>query len=308
MLFHENRMSDYFNLAISTRSTMNTIERFAFNRNIISAKEGLADTISTALEGLDSEERIKVFTKSAEKYLNVLSEAIRKHTDSFKKQVALIKETLIPLYKVNMIFEQLYGRDTVENILKETPILYFPNAHVEFNGGKEGSLQMFIVETLCADAVKPTENIRNDLVKYLECNVGLDGQIEYPEFIAITRPWNKLSTFYELGYTTDYILHGFDKLINSGEHVKLSTSLGGLIGSVETIRRDVMNSISKVKSMSADLPEQVKNIEGKIITLQTYAVLFGSLMVILQAVAYSAYEAAYKVHVAEIEFNKTQTK
>ena len=307
MLHHTNRFDDYFSAAIDFYSSQPDSANWSYNRKLMIANTGLEGEIASALEGMSNEDKLKDYRRAVKLYSERLVATIKKHYDILKKDIALGVETIHPLLKVNDQFKALYGEEVTEQIIMSTPVTYYKNAHYGYTAAN-GSFPFFVTERFSHTIMAiESKDIRDDLVTYLSAKVDHNNQVDIPVLDTQSALPKTPASFKDLGYEYATIISGITRILNSGEQVKLSENKL-FLSTISAAEAHLNEALNKAATLSNELPEQINQIDAYIAYLQCRMVMLSCIDIMYHAVLSSAYNAAYEIHKAEIEYNKSQAK
>jgi len=304
MLNHAKRFDDYFAMTIEINSSLDFPKTPSYNLNVLGANSGLAGKIASALEGLTPNDKIAAFKKDAHRYATQMIETMQKDFDVLKKEVALGHETIDPLLKVDNIFAGIYGKDVSQQLIMSTPIVYYKNTHHSFVS-TNGSYPFFLTERFASIFNDPVA-IRDEMIRYFNNPANNHGQVEMPKINAQSALPKSPVSLEELEYDFETVTTGLDRILRSGEQIKLADNSNATMNNIKAIKTELDKTIDSVSSYDDSLPDKLANIDRTIAILHNQMVALATTIILYHAVLYSAYNAAYQIHMAEIDYNKSQ--
>ena len=115
----------------------------------------------------------------------------------------------------------------------------------------------------------------------------------------------EMKSFEQLGYIGYHsVKEGIVRITQTGAPAQLasSKSLDTVLSNINTIC-DVKNILTDVKS-GKDVKTNLGTMKERLHNLHEYTVAFSNLLRIYQSVSYAAYESAYQLHLAELNYAK----
>ena len=304
MLHLDNNSDRYFAATVDIYSSLERQEPWHINHKILSANTGLAGEIVSALEGMSNDAKIKEFQKATKDYADKLVASIKKHFELLKREVGLGNETIQPLRKVNDVFRAIYGEEKMQEIVMSTPVIYYKNTHHSVES-TEGSYAFFLVERFSDSIMVSNEAIRNDLVSLLGAKPVTGGQIEMPKIDTQSSLPKTGVPLTELGYNFQTVSTGLERILHDGKQVTFSANNAFITGITAT-KENLDKNINAVNGLGNDFPDKVYAVERGIEDLQIRSTMLACILIIYHAVLVAAYNSAYTIHKAEIDFNKSQ--
>lgn len=256
---------------------------------------GLESMIMDSVESLSHTSlKLDNVAREVTAYASGTKQSALRYLDVIEKQKRLISDSISPLIKANKVFIEIYGAAKFKE-LKNTLVQYFDRVH---------SHPIPIMNGV-ADAIKRRnpDDIRVTCKELLNCGIS-DGQLEYPTLSRLTA--TSKESLATLGYTAESFDHELQSL--TGENSKGNASYLSLLQKKQDIVKQ-LNTLSdriadKVKYVRpAKAKSDMREIMSDVSDLQSYNVALSSVMFLLQTASFSAYEAGYQLHLAELAYN-----
>jgi len=290
---------EYMEMSVEIHEAFQRIKPYTVDYRLMqAASKNENGDILASIEALTNQTTsFSKFSKDVVEYASSLQQAALKYLDVITKQCKLSQESIAPLLKATEIFKALYGQEKL-NTLAKTSVNYFDKKK-----GKDYPLA--ILEQL-ADVVSKCQDddIVFTCVKLLKCNYK-EEQLEYPRIKLLLN--NKTASLETLGHTIDNFNQELAYLANQNSsngvpaYVKLAQNKDHMANAINTKHAEVLNKVKGINSKSFTVDE-IKAVMKSASRLQAYTIALSSIMLLLQSASYTAYEAGYALHMAEISY------
>ena len=297
-LKHET--AGYMELSVEVHEAFQRIKPYTVDYRLLqSASEQQNMNVLASIEAMTNQTAsFSKFAKDVVEYASSLQQAALRYLDVISKQCKLSQESINPLLKATQVFEAIYGKEKLDT-LASTNVNYFDKR-------SKKDYPLAILEQLTDVVLKNTDDdIKFTCVKLLKCKYK-EGQLEYPRIAALLN--NKSASLETLGHSVDEFNNELTYLsCTNSEHgvpgcVKLIQNKNQLNSTINSKHAEISNMVKKMNAKSFTVDE-VQSVMKAASNLQVYTVALSSIMLLLQAASYTAYEAGYALHTAEISYN-----
>jgi hypothetical protein len=238
------------------------------------------------------------FTKDVVEYASSLQQSALRYLDVIAKQCKLSQESIAPLLKATEVFEALYGKEKLDKLVS-TNVNYFDRK-------SKKDYPLAILEQLADIVLKcQDDDIKFTCVKLLKCKYK-EEQLEYPRIKDLLN--RRAASLEALGHSIDAFNHELTYLSCGASDygtpacVKLIQDKNQVISTINNKHTEISDMVKKINSKSFTV-EDIQRVMKAASNLQAYTVALSSIMLLLQAASYTAYEAGYALHTAEISYN-----
>lgn len=286
----------FMEMSVETHEVFQYIKPYTVDYRLLqTALTKQNDSILASIEAYTNQAAsFSKFSKDIVEYASSLQQAALKYIDVITKQCKLAKESIEPLLKANQVFKAIYGKEKLDSLASTRVTYYEKNNHKDYPF--EILEELSNVVTQCKD-----DDIKYTCVKLLKCKY-TNSQLDYPKIPTLTN--SKTASLESLGHTVDtfskeleYLTGGIDKS-NIPAYTQLAQNKSSIVSTINNRNKAIVDQSKKLKSIT-----DVQNIMRLASDLQGYTVALSSIMFLLQSVSYTAYEAGYSLHLAEISYN-----
>lgn len=293
------RVADsYLNMSVEAHRAFEYVKPYLVDIDLLqSVQTNSQSKILTSIESLSpTTMSMDKVVREVVDYASTLKQSTTRYLDVIEKQKRLVSDSISPLLKANQTFIAIYGADTFRD-LKNTSVPYFNKDNNPFE----------LLNVLATAVIKRNaDDIRVTCKRLLNCNV-TDSQLEYPVLTKVTA--TSQESLAALGYTTESFDKELHRLVGDGE-TKTLASYHTLVNKKQDIIKQlsdqydqVVTDIRKVIPGGKSFKSQMRSVMQKVADLQCMSVALSTVMFLLQAVSYSAYESGYQIHLAELSHN-----
>lgn len=291
----EHRTDLYMDLSVEVHDAFQYIKQYHVDADLLlPVHSSLEQNIMTSIERL-SQKSVSLPNVSREivEYVSSLKQAALRYLDVIEKQKTLIVDSISPLIKANAAFKAIYGAKKFLS-LENTEVHYFDR---DYSHPRE-SMDALSAGILSHDP----DHIRVACHEYMNCKV-TDGQLEYPNLRGLTS--TSIKPLIQHGYTMDDFAQELQKF--TGEtggmlYLKLVTRKPDIIKHLNQSADHITTMMQNVRPGRSDFKKQLHDIMKEVGDLQSNTVALSTVMFLLQSASSAAYEAGYKIHLAELNF------
>jgi hypothetical protein len=290
----------YMELSVEVHEAFQRIKPYTVDYRLLqSASEQQNINVLASIEAMTNQTAsFSKFAKDVVEYASSLQQAALRYLDVIAKQCKLSQESITPLLKATQVFEAIHGKEKL-NSLSSTNVNYFDKK-------SKKDYPLAILEQLADVVLKNADDdIKFTCVKLLNCKYK-EGQLEYPRVIALLN--NKSASLEALGHSIDEFNHELTYLsCTNSEYgvpgcVKIVQNKNQLSSTINGKHTEISNMVKKMNAKSFTIDE-VQSVMKAASNLQAYTVALSSIMLLLQSASYTAYEAGYTLHTAEISYH-----
>lgn len=289
----------YMELSVEAHETFQDIKPYIVDYNLLQpvSSEDQKRVISSIEALTNVTASLNKFSKEIVAYASTLQQAALRYIDVLEKQCKLSQESITPLLKSNEVFTAIYGEEVYNN-LKNTRVTYFRK-------NKKNDYPLAIIEQLADVIVKHADDdIKFSCVKLLKCSYK-DSQLDYPRINALLN--SESGSLEALGHSTEAFhtelqyFAGPSADYGAPSYLKIVQQKQDIVATINSKYTAVAEYVKQIKPESYS-KQDIQNAMKKVSDLQCYTVALSSLMFLLQSASYTAYEAGYSVHMAEVNY------
>ena len=291
----EHRTDLYMDLSVEAHQAFQYIKQYHVDADLLlPVHSSLEQNIMTSIERL-SHQSVSLPNVSREivEYASSLKQAALRYLDVIEKQKTLIVDSISPLVKANTAFKEIYGAKKFLS-LENTEVHYFNR---DYNHPRE-SMDDLSAGILSHDP----DHIRVSCHEYMNCKV-TDGQLEYPNLSELTS--TSMKPLIQHGYTMDDFTLELQKLTGEKSdmlYLKLVAQKQDIIKRLNQLTDHITMFTQELRPQYSGFKKCVNLIMQEVGDLQSYNVALSTVMFLLQSASSAAYEAGYKIHLAELNF------
>lgn len=287
----------YLNMSVETHRAFEYVKPYLVDIDLLQpVQTDLERKIMSSIESLSHATlSLDKVVREVVDYVSTLKQSTTRYLDVIEKQKRLVSDSISPLLKANQAFIAIYGQDTFQD-LENTSVRYF----------KKDANPIHIVNMLATAIIhRSPDDIRVGCSRLLNCKV-TDSQLEYPALARVTTTSSESLSM--LGYTTESFDQELQMLVGTKDakklapHIALAEKKQDIIKQLADLHDNVTASINRVRP-GKSFKSQMRSVMQEVADLQCYSVALSTVMFLLQSVSYSAYEAGYTLHLAELSHN-----
>ena len=291
--------SEYMELSIEAHDAFRYMRPYTVDfRLLCPASNSAQERILASIEALTNQvTSFTKFSKDVVEYVSVLQQSIMRYFDVIEKQCKLSKESITPLLKADEVFKVL-NPDDYSN-LSTTRVNYFEKDN-------KAHYPLAILEQLSNIVSEGKEDdIKYACVDLLRCKY-IEGQLDYPIMKSILL--SRTSSLEALGHSVNSFINELKYLSDDeSEHgtpsyMKLIHNKKNILSNINKKYNSITDRVKRLQSQKYKT-EDIQNVMKSVADLQCYAVALSSIMFLLQSASYTAYEAGYALHLAEVSYN-----
>ena len=254
-----------------------------------------------SLEVLTSKQENGLFVKEAEQYFDKQYASTVKLVDIFCKGSRLYEESIAPIVKAHMAFTDAYGDSVAESIVNNAKINYYRCVDTKIHSYPAMVLGTLISDIQDLNTYLP--KLKLDLIKYMGCEEYSDGSLGKPNIKGIIDQIQTEKTISELGYDYDNALNGLSELCLSGSMHIFEQYASKVKDTLYAMKNNSKFNLGNIQKNLVEYP--IDGVEAFANQFNQINSAIYSSICLHHATSYAAYEAAYIVHAAEINYSKT---
>ena len=261
---------------------------------LLPVHNGLEQDIMSSVEALSKKSvSLPNVLREVVEYASTLKQAALRYLDVIEKQKTLVVDSISPLIKANNVFLEIYGPEKFAS-LENVTVHYFDRQ----NNHPRAAMDELAEGIMNNDP----DRIRVTFHEYMNCKI-TDDQLEYPSLSGLTA--TKPDTLVQHGYSMVEFNEELQSL--TGEkgtmpYLNLVTKKQDIIKHLNQLIDRITTDMQTVRPGRSDFKKQMRDIMHEVGNLQSINVALSTVMFLLQSASSAAYEAGYKLHLAELDF------
>jgi hypothetical protein len=292
-----NLTDDFLLMDVEIHEAFERIRPYRINVNLLA--QGYTKDKVTSLEALSTTSlHPDTIVKETVAYASSLQQSVNRYLDVIEKQCKLASDSINPLLEANLVFKTIYGEERYKN-LKNTKVNYFSK-------DPKRDYPLAILEQVAESILTHGEDdIKYTCVKLLKCPYK-EAQLDYPKINSLLN--SKTTSLEALGHTVDAFnleltyLSGADSDKGIPSYRQLVQKKKDVLSKINKKYSEVVDYVQNLKSKLSS-KDELETLSKNISDLQCYSVALSSIMFLLQSTSYTAYEAGYTLHLAELSYN-----